>query len=134
VKTIFFVTLLSIWFFLPPGIYGYDEERATANLASEFAQCSAFYTLSAEGIKRTGDEGLVIRFMEASKTAYDYSVKFSNQKVAEARIRSALDEQRKELGYDSSNFMVLILKYGEMCKDDLHSPKKRLQYWLDRKD
>ena len=133
-KTMLLVPILYMSFFLTPSIYGYDEERATANLASDFAQCSAFYIISAEGIRRTGNERLAIRFMEASKIAYDYSVKFSNQKVTEARFKLAFDEQQKEMGHDCSNLAILILKYGEMCKDALHSPKKRLQYWLDRRD
>ena len=133
-KTVLFVPILIMSLFLPPTICAYDEARATANLASDFAQCSAFYTLSAEGIRRTGDEKLIIRFMEASKKAYDYSAKYSNETVSEARIELALDEQRKEIGYNCSNFVILILKYGEMCKDALNSPKKKLQYWLDRKD
>jgi len=54
--------------------------------------------------------------------------------VTEARFESAFDEQQEEIGHDRSKFAILILKYGEMCKDALNSPKKKLQYWLDRKD
>jgi hypothetical protein len=119
---------------LSPSIYAYDEERAVANLASDFAQCSAYYVIAAEGIRRTGDEKNVTKLMEASQRAYDYAVKFSNQKVTEARIQLAFDEQRKEMDHNYSNFSILILKYGNICKEALESPERRLQYWLSKKD
>ena len=133
-KTMLLLPLLYISFFLPPSLCGYEKERATANLATDFAQCSAFYLISAEAIRRTGDERLAIRFMEASRIAYDYSVNFGSQKVTQERIKSAVHELAKEIGHDYSNFPILTLKYAEMCKGALNSPKKRLQYWLDRKE
>ena len=133
-KTIFFAVTICMVCLLYSSIYGYDEERAIANLANDFAQCSAYYSMSAEGIRRTGNEALASKSLEASKIAYNYSVKFSNRKVTEARIILAVDEQRKEMDHNYSNFSILILKYGEMCKEALESPEKRLQYWLDKKD
>ena len=72
--------------------------------------------------------------LEASDRAYFYAIKFSNPKVAAARVRLAFDEQRKEMDHDFSNFSILIIKYGEMCRDALESPEERLEYWLKKKD
>jgi hypothetical protein len=126
--------IIGISFFVSQSIYGYDEDRAIANLASDFAQCSAYYIIAAEGLKRTGNEDSAKKAFEASERAYDYAVKFSNIKVTEARIKLAFDEQRKEMDHNFSNFSILILKYGEMCKEALESPERRLQYWLNKKD
>jgi len=136
-KKVFLIAKIAIILlicFLSPSIYAYDEERAITNLASDFAQCSAFYIISAEGLRKTGDERLATKFMETSKTAYDYAVKFSNQRVTEARIKLAVDEQTKEIDHNYSNLSILILQYGEICKEALESPERRLQYWLTKKD
>ena len=133
-KRVILVTIIGMSFFVSASIYGYDEERAFANLASDFAQCSAYYIIVAEGIKRTGNEESAKKALEASERAYDYAVKFSNIKVTEARIQLAFDEQRKEMDHNYSNFSILILKYGEMCKKALESPERRLNYWLKKKD
>ena len=133
-KRTIFVAIIGILFFLSQNIYGYDEERATANLASDFAECSAYYIIAAEGLGRMAKEDLAQKALEASDIAYVYAIKFSNPKVAAARIRLAFDEQRKEMDHDFSNFPILTLKYGEMCRDALESPEERLEYWLGKKD
>jgi hypothetical protein len=128
------ILVIVLFWFLSPGIYAYDEDRALANLASDFAECSAFYIISVEGIGRTGKEDLAKKALEASERCYNYAVKFSNIKVTGARIKLAFDEQRKEMDHNYSNFSILILKYGDICKEALESPERRLQYWLNKKD
>lgn len=115
-------------------IYGYDEERAIANLASDFAECCAYYIIAAEALRRNAKEDMAQKALEASDTAYFYAIKFSSPKVAAARVRLAFDKQRKEMDHDFSHFSILILKYGEMCGDALESPEKRLKYWQEKKD
>jgi len=115
-------------------IYGYDEELAIANLASDFAECSAYYIIAAEALRRTAKEDLAQKALEESDRAYLYAIKFSNPKVAAARTRLAFDKQRKEMGHDFSNFPTLTLKYEKMCRDALESPEERLEYWLKKKD
>ena len=133
-KRTIFVAIIGISFFVSQNIYGYDEERAIANLASDFAECSAYYIIAAEGLRRMAKEDLAQKALEASDTAYVYAIRFSNPKVTAARIRLAFDKQRKEMDHDFSNLSILILKYEGMCKDALESPEKRLEYWLEKKD
>jgi hypothetical protein len=133
-KRTIFVAIIGISFFISQNIYGYDEERATANLASDFAECSAYYIIAAEALRRNAKEDLAQTALEASDTAYLYAIQFSNPKVAAARVRAAFDKQRKEMNHDFSNFQILTLKYGEMCGNALESPEKRLEYWLEKKD
>jgi hypothetical protein len=133
-KRTIFVAMIGISFFVSQNIYGYDEERASANLASDFAECSAYYIIAAEALRRTAKEDLSQKALEESDRAYFYAIKFSNPKVAAARTRSAFDKQRKEMGHDFSHFPILTLKYGEMCRGALESPEKRLEYWLKKKD
>jgi hypothetical protein len=129
-----FVAIIGISLFVSGNIYGYDEERATANLASDFAECTAYYIIAAEALRRDAKEVMAHEALEASDRAYIYAIKFSSPKVAAARVRSAFDKQRKEMHHDFSNFSILVLKYEEICKDAIESPEKRLEYWLKKKD
>jgi len=133
-KRAIFVAMIGISLFASQNIYGYDEERAIANLASDFAECSAYYIIAAEALRRIAKEDLAQKALEVSDRAYAYAIKFSNPKVTAARVRLAFDRQRKEMDHDFSNFSILILKYGEMCRDVLESPAERLEYWLEKKD
>ena len=133
-KRTLFVTIIGVSFFVSQSAYGYDEERATANLASDFAECSAYYILAAEALRRSAKEELAHKALEASDSAYLYAIKFSDPKVAAAKVRLALDKQRKEMDHDFSKFSILTLKYGEMCRSALESPEARLEYWLKKKD
>jgi hypothetical protein len=115
-------------------VYSYDQERAIANLASDFATCSAYYIIASEGLIRTGEINLADQAKQASEKAYDHAVRLSNQKVTEARITLSYEEQGKEMDNNYSYFSILILKYGQSCKDILESPEKRLKYWLEKRD
>jgi len=130
----FLITVFTVSFLLIPMTYGYDEEHSIVNLANDFAKCSAYYIYGAAGVRKTGNEKTAKRMEEAAAVAYDYSVKFSNQKVTEARITLALEQQRKETDHSFSNFSILILKYSEMCKEALEVPEKRLNYWRNKKE
>ena len=133
-KRILFVTIIGMSLFVSQSIYAYDEERATANLASDLAECSAYYIIAGEALRRNGKEDLAQEALEASDRAYVYAIKFSDSKVTAARVRAAFDKQRKEMNHDFSNFPILVIKYQEMCKDALESPEKRLEYWLRKTD
>lgn len=123
--------LLGLLFFNATA-YGYDEERAKANLASDFAECAAFYSISLEGFKRTGEDTTMVN--EAFQTALYFGIQFSNFKVTEARIKLSMDEQTELMGHDFSNFAILIEKYAKFCKELLENPEKRLQFWLDNRN
>jgi hypothetical protein len=129
-----FVAIIGISVFVSQSIYGYDEERALANLASDFAECTAYYIIAAEALRRSAKEVMAHEALEASDRAYIYAIQFSSPKVAAESVRLAFDKQRKEMHHDFSNFPILTLKYGEMCRDALESPEKRLEYWLKKKD
>jgi len=111
--------------------YSYDADRAQSNLASDFAECAAYYAMSVEGLRRAGAD--TTKAEEAIAAAYDLAVKFSNHEVTQARINLSIDEQKKLMNHDFSNIAILIDKYGKFCKELLEKPGNRLQFWLDKK-
>lgn len=45
-----------------------------------------------------------------------------------------LKSQMSLINGNYTNFAILTVKYGEMCKDLRNSPRNRLQHWIDKKD
>lgn len=129
-KSVILYTLLCLLSFTSIA-YCYDAERAKANLASDFAECAAFYSIGSEGVKRAGKDNAKID--EAFDIAYDFAVKFSNQKVTDARIKLSMDEQTELMEHDFANLAILIEKHGKFCKELLENPERGLQFWLDKK-
>lgn len=117
--------------FLATAASAYEPDRAKSNLASDFAECIAYYTISAEGLRRSGAEAFLIDAAEkAASIAFDFGVELSNVEVTGARVELAVKEQTELMHHDYSNFAILINKYGEFCEQLLEHPEDRLQYWL----
>src|SRR5512143_1688968 len=74
-KRIMFAAIIGISFFVSQSIYGYDEERANAHLASDFAECTAYYIIVAEALRRDAKEVMAHEALEASDRAYIYAIK-----------------------------------------------------------
>lgn len=128
-KTGLAITILSA--FLATTTSAYEPERAKSNLASDFAECIAYYTISAEGLRRSGAEASLIDAAEkAASVAFELGADLSNLDVTGARAELALKEQTELMRHDYSNFAILINKYGEFCKQLLDHPEDRLKYWL----
>src|SRR5574337_874244 len=91
------------------------EHRAQVNLASDYAECSAYYALSAEVVNRTEnkDEQSSEKLREASEIANNLAVAFSNKDVARARFLQALEKHKELIKNDLSNFEILNQKFDK---------------------
>ena len=110
-----------------------DESSAEqrANLAAEFAQCSSFYTIVAEGVRRHDMIDLADSYKEASRVAFYHARAVSNVGVTVARVRLAQGVQLEEMKGDFSNTEILILKYSDRCKDLMENTAERLLELLE---
>jgi len=128
--------ILLLWLFIPGENFAYDAERAKANLASDYVGCSVFYAHSAEALSRNDEakyDKLIGQMKQLSESNLFFALKLSNKEVTEARTILEMKDQNNLIKNDFSNFSILILKYGELCKKLTENPEKRLQYWLDKK-
>ena len=116
---------------MPLNALAYDRERVETNLASDYAECAAYYMFMINSDKKLKNSPGLNRSAEAS---YDLAVGFSNNKVTNARIELATDKFIEELGGSLSNAAILINKYGRLCKEILENPDKRIKYRTDKKD
>jgi len=117
---------------LPCVAFGYEPERARANLASESAECAAYFLyvslapgLNAETKKQLGD---------TSRSLVLLSGKLSTEKLAFARVDLATKTMVREMEGDWGNVAILNNKYGYPCKDLVANPEARMRYWLEKRD
>ena len=123
--------IISLLFINPIIVYAYEADRAISNLASDYATCSAYYSLMAYGSENNKDARS--NFNKVAQYAFFAASKLSNKRVTESRIELDIKAMMKEIDYSFSNGAILINKYGEYCKGIIDNPKARLQYWLDKK-
>lgn len=109
----------------------YDPERASNNLAHEYAECAAYYSISSEIISRTKPE-VAKQIDDAADRAYVGSRTLTSKKVTEARVEMAVKSMTKELDNDIANFSILINKYSVNCQEAVTDPEARMNYWLDK--
>jgi hypothetical protein len=109
----------------------YDPERASNNLAHEFAECAAYYSISSEIISRTKPE-VAKQIDDAADRAYVGSRTLTSKKVTEARVEMAVKSMTKELDNDIANFSILINKYSDNCQEAVTDPEARMNYWLKK--
>jgi hypothetical protein len=123
---------LSFLLLLPVGsASAYDPERASNNLAHEFAECAAYYSISSEIISRTKPE-VAKQIDDAAALAYEGSRTLTSKKVTEARVEMAVKSMTKELDNDIANFSILINKYSDNCQEAVTDPEARMNYWLKK--
>ena len=116
---------------MPINALAYDRERVETNLASDYAECAAYYMfMSNSDEKLKNDPGL----KRAAELSYELAVGLSNIKVTNARIELSTNKMMKEIDYSLSNGAILINKYGEFCEEILENPEERMKYWFNKKD
>ena len=64
--------------------FGYESDEAQSNMASEFARCSAYYSLMGHALERQGEESE--QFEKLGYITYELANQLSNEKVTNARI------------------------------------------------
>ncbi|WP_236203891.1 hypothetical protein [Pseudomonas protegens] len=109
----------------------YDPQRASNNLAHEFAECAAYYSISSAIISRTKPE-VAKQIDVAAERAFVGARTFTSKKVTEARIEMAIKSMTKELDNDIANFSVLINEYSDSCQEAVTDPEARMNYWLKK--
>ena len=107
------------------------------NLQMDFTDCYAYYKISEEGVKRSNSDikdDAVARLAEAAERSLLGAHKIGSSinmklEAMTARAELSLKDMTKQMGADYANISILIVKYGDMCKDLLNDPKNRVEYW-----
>lgn len=111
----------------------YDEERAKNNFSHELVICAAYYSIGAEGARRTGDKRASETSQQVSDVLLERALKYSRQETVLSRFQLALEEQANLIHRDYANFSILMVKYKDLCKQITEDPQSRLDYWRQKK-
>ncbi|MET3051893.1 hypothetical protein ABXV19_08710 [Pseudomonas alkylphenolica] len=126
-------TYLAAFVLVVSDSHAYEQELAVNNLAHDFAQCAAYYTLGSKGAEKR-DPDLAVKMDQAASFALEMSTGLTSKKVAAARYNMSLKSMMEDMDDSFNNFSIVINEYADQCKEIMDDPKTRLQYWLDKKD
>ena len=110
----------------------YSPEEARNSLASDLAECAAYFTISAVGLERAGPKKVSDDYHKAAQVALDLSASMSKPETARARLQLALRSQMRRIDHSYDNIAILMVDYSDQCKAILERPADRLQYWLNK--
>ena len=108
----------------------YDPERATNNMAHDFANCSAYFSLLVE-MKELSEEAKA-QYKESSFRMYAVSVQLTNSQTASARVQMSLKEMEVKLDGKAANWSILLNENAALCKGVAENPEARMKYWLEK--
>ena len=123
---------LAVFLVLPAGLASaYEPERASNNLAHEFAECAAYYSITSKIVSRSKPEEAK-KFDKAASLATAGSNVLTSEKVTNARVEMAIKSMVRELDNDIANFSLLLNKYSDSCGAAINDPEARMNYWLKK--
>lgn len=127
------IRVLVLIVMLPSFAMAYEPKRAVNNLAHEYAECAAFYTVSSK-LFESQDPKLAEQMNQAAIRAIEYSQILTGEKLTDARIEMAAKSIIKDLDNDIANVSIILNKYSDRCVEAMTDPKARMDYWLMKRD
>ncbi|NMY12689.1 hypothetical protein HBO38_30420 [Pseudomonas veronii] len=118
---------------LPDFVMAYESKRAANNLAHEYAECAAFYTVSST-LFESQDPKLAERMNQSAINAMNYSQILTSEKLTDARIEMAVKSIIRDLDNDIANVSIILNKYSDRCVEAMTDPEARMDYWLKKQD
>jgi len=115
-----------------------EEKRAEyilINMQQDYITCYIFYKIGAEAVRRSGGETDIVNGIEKSS---DNSLKFAfetgeimnmSAEVMSTKVKKEMKFQSDEMKNDYNNALVLVSKYGLMCKNLIQDKKQRIDFW-----
>lgn len=119
-------------FFFVTSLYAYEPERATNNLAHEYAECAAYFFVTSKvpGLPENAKEA----YNDRAEAAVAISVKLTSDKLTVARVQLSTKDIMKEMDNDWGNSSIIINKYLDKCTGLMKDPRERMAYYLNKKD
>ena len=108
----------------------YEPERATNNMAQDFAHCSAYFSLLAE-MKELSEKAKA-QYKESSFQMLAVSAQLTNSQTASARVQLSIKEMSLKLDGKAENWSILLNENAALCKGVAENPEARMKYWLEK--
>jgi len=120
------VFILASIFIFPLAAEADDPNNAVANLADDYAQCAAFYSLGNGAAIR---EHVAVPFPEAAIAALKALTDLKGGSIKKAAASAELSSKMEIEIINTEGWARLILRYGDFCKGLLENPSERIKYW-----
>jgi len=121
-----FILILIAIFIFPSASSAENDNNAVANIAADYAQCSAYYNLWNAAAK---EDNRVPPSVEAATTASNMLLFLENGNTKKALSRYEFSLKNAKDIVNTEGWSRLILKYGDFCKGLLENPDERIKYW-----
>jgi hypothetical protein len=115
-------------------------KEASNNISEEFVTCAAFYSIAAEGLRRSGHLEDAAKMDKARNAALEYALISAKEgrtiemakKVTMARLELNMKSMTNEINNDIGNISILINEYAGCCKEIMENPDKMMAEWADK--
>lgn len=115
-------------------------KEAANNVSSELVECSMYFEISSEGLRRSGQRDAADAYKSVSEVALDRALAAAQlgrsaemaEKVTLARAELALKDMIAEMENDISNISILQNNYATRCKTVLEHPKRIMEEWVNK--
>ncbi len=128
-KNILTIALLSV---LSQQLFAFGVKEAKISQANELAQCGAFYSLAAAGMREQGDLEMSDDLRELGNIALQLSSSLGNARVAHVQAIAAMDDQRTYMDGNLGNYSSLMKAHLNTCLSAVDQPDERFDYWLGK--
>lgn len=112
-------------------------QRAMNNLAHEYAECSAYFSIVAVAGENSGDNELRDSYNSVATMALEYALLVGEdvgllEEAHAARVEIAIEAMAKRINNDTKNISILFRDYGTACQTAMEDIAGRVDYWVDR--
>jgi len=110
------------------------------NVASEYAECSAFFAITQGALLSSGKDADAAKFKDASNQAAQFSLLAAKDsrshematKVTLARIQMSMKDMQKTIENNYSNMSLLMTKHLEPCIEAMNGFAPLFQRWTEK--
>jgi hypothetical protein len=106
-RALFTLTAVS-GFVISSSASAYDEKRARSNFSHEMVICAAYYSIAAEGVRRTGNKKTSEIIQKVSDALLERAREYSIDETVLSRFRIALEDQANLIHRDYDNVSVVV--------------------------
>ena len=137
VRNVIFLAAIAYW--IPA--FALDEaeiaSRVKNDLATEYAECGAYFAVVAEGMRRSLPEGPakerdLAAWKKFSSGAFQLATALRSEERTIAVAKQATEQIKRLINNSYENLNLAADEYGHRCKVLIEDPKARTQQLIDK--
>jgi hypothetical protein len=110
--------------------------RATNNLAHEYTQCAAYFSVVSIAMENSNEPETAVRYKEVSDTALEYALGFAEvagllPETTAARYEMEIVTMAERIAGNTSNISILGRDYAKPCQVAMEDMDSRVSFWME---